>query len=81
MGFRFERQGLNPDRPGTYHVKFTVTCDGDHGLFPAPQIEGHDDYVEFRGKISDLGWVERSSGLNIFHCPECVKNGETNRIC
>ncbi len=81
MGFSFRDDGPNPNRPGTFHVRFSVTCDGDHGLFPGPEAVGYDDYIEFRRQISDLGWVEPTEGLNIFHCPECVRNGPTDRIC
>lgn len=80
MSIRIERGDPNPDRPGTYHVKFTVTCDAGHGLFTGPSIVGWDDYVEFRREMSNLGWVERSDAQT-FHCPGCVKDGPTDRIC
>lgn len=46
----------------------TFYCDGDHGLFPGPEISSSDDYVAAHHSFIAAGWSE--TPMRVL-CPEC----------
>lgn len=57
--------------PIPYPVMLIVTCDGDHGLLPAPVAEFDASHGHPRDPALRSGWKFSPDGLVM--CPDCAR--------
>jgi hypothetical protein len=64
---------LDESAPVPRATRLTLTCDGDHGLFPlSSSFEHPDGFMGQYALAMRAGWKDTSaSGGRRFFCPEC----------